>query len=83
MRETSNGVRSMARNLLVFSPKDRIDHAVFGPGTIVEIDERRTTIAFDASGTKKFVTSMVKLSPSDTQAPPRRARSAKKAARSG
>lgn len=81
MRETSNGVRSMARNLLAFSPKDRIDHSVFGLGTIVQIDERRTTIAFDDNGTRKFVTSMVKLAPSDAPAPAKRARAGKKAKR--
>jgi len=83
MRDTSNGLRGMAKNLLAFSPKDRIDHAVFGCGTIVEINERRTTIAFDESGTRKFVTSMVKLAPSDKQAPPKRARSGKKVQRAG
>ena len=55
-----------------FSPKDRVDHSVFGLGTIVDINEHYTTIAFDESGTRKFVTSMVKLAASDTPAPARR-----------
>jgi hypothetical protein len=55
-----------------FSAKDRIDHSVFGLGTIVDINEHYTTIAFDESGTRKFVTRMVKLSASETPAPARR-----------
>ena len=72
MQETAKRSRRTEKSVLPFSPKDRIDHSVFGLGTIVEIDERRTTIAFDKSGTRKFVTSMVKLSPSDTPAPKKR-----------
>jgi hypothetical protein len=67
-----------------FSPKDRIDHSVYGLGTISEVNERHTTIAFDDAGVKKFVTSMVRLSRSDTPAPAKPVRrSKKKAARSG
>jgi hypothetical protein len=72
-------MRGTAKKVVGFSPTDRIDHSVFGLGTIVQIDEWPTTIAFDESGTRKFVTSMVKLAPSDTPAP-RRARTRKKAA---
>jgi hypothetical protein len=60
------------RNVLSFSPKDRVDHSVFGPGTIVEIDDRRTTIAFDETGVRKFATGMIQLAASDTPAPARR-----------
>ena len=74
MQKTKDSLRSAAKNLAAYSAKDRIDHSVFGLGTIVSIDERHTTIAFDESGTRKFVTSMVKLSPSDTPAPAKRAR---------
>jgi hypothetical protein len=81
MQETSSSLRSVTKSDLGFSPKDRIDHAVFGLGTIVEIDERHTTIAFDKTGTRKFVTSMVKLAPSDTPAPTRRVRTRKKVER--
>ncbi len=49
----------------------RIDHAVFGLGTVIEANERYTTIAFDEAGTRKFLTSMVELSPSDTPKPAR------------
>ncbi len=61
------------------SQKDRIDHSVYGLGTIVEVNERHTTIAFDEAGTKKFVTRMVKLAPADTAVPAKRARRKKKA----
>jgi hypothetical protein len=74
----SERTRSSAKKVLGYSAQDRIDHAVFGTGTIVESDEHRTTIAFDESGTRKFVTSMVKLAPSDTPAPARRVTKRKK-----
>jgi len=65
-----------------FSDKDRVDHSRFGLGTIVTADEHYTTIAFDESGTRKFVTSMVKLTASDVPAPARRVRRKKKTASS-
>jgi hypothetical protein len=70
-----------AKSASVFSRNDRIDHRVFGTGTIVEVDERRTTIDFDTAGTKKFVTSMVQLVSSDTPAPVKAPPPRKKAAR--
>lgn len=63
-----------------FSAKDRISHAVHGLGTIVQVDERRTTIAFDEAGTRTFVTSMVQLARSDSPAPARRPPRKKKVA---
>ena len=53
------------------SPKTRIDHAVFGLGTILDSNERYTTIAFDEHGTRKFLTDMVKFDPSDAPPPAR------------
>jgi hypothetical protein len=78
MRETGNRLSNTVTGARFFSPKDRIDHSVFGLGTIVEIDERHTTIAFDDAGTRKFVTSMVKLASSDTPKPKKRVRARKK-----
>jgi hypothetical protein len=60
-----------AKETASFRPKSRIDHAVYGLGTIVEVNERHTTIAFDGVGTKKFMTTMVKLVGSDTPEPPK------------
>lgn len=54
-----------------FALKDRVDHAVYGLGTIVAISTHRTTIRFDRSGTRRFVTSLVKLKSSDSPAPAR------------
>ena len=66
-----------------FSAKDRIHHAIHGHGTILKVDERRTTIAFDEAGTKTFVTSMVELAKSDEPAPARRTTRKKKVAPTG
>lgn len=63
---------------LDFVADDRIDHYVHGTGTIVEVTEQYTTIDFDEVGQKKFVTSMVKLTASDTPAPTKRKRTTKK-----
>jgi hypothetical protein len=68
----------MSKKTISFAPKDRIDHKVFGTGTIVELDQWHTVIAFDSGETKKFVTSMVKIAPSDTEAPAKPARRKKK-----
>ena len=76
MRERTGAARGTGKGR-DFSPKDRVDHTVFGLGTIVRIDPHRTTVAFDQSGTRKFVTSLVELSPSDAPLPPRRSRARK------
>jgi len=83
MQEPTKNRASKTKNTLTFCPKDRIDHFHFGLGTIVTITEHYTMIAFDESGTRKFVTSMIKLSPSDTPPPARRVRRKKKAASPG
>lgn len=73
----------MQNKILPFSPMDRIDHLAFGSGTIVEIDEQRTTIDFDRSGIRTFVTSTIKCSASDTPAPAKPTRPTVKAGESG
>ena len=55
-----------------FSLKDRVDHTVFGLGTITKIDRYRTTVAFDTTGTRTFVTGLVELAASDAPPPARR-----------
>jgi hypothetical protein len=78
MPETSKRQRHAARNNQLYSAKDRIDHSRFGPGTILEIDENYTTIEFDDNGTRKFVTGILQVEPSDTPKPPRRRKATKK-----
>jgi hypothetical protein len=72
---------TMTKNAESFSVNDRVVHAVYGAGTITQIDPRHTTIAFDENGTKKFVTSMIQLQQSSTPAPakPSRAKRVKAA----
>lgn len=68
VKRTSKNPRRPVKHALGLYPRDRIDHPVFGLGTIVEIDGRHTTIQFDESGTRKFLTSMVKLADTQTSA---------------
>lgn len=82
MQETLSGPHGTGKGILGISPKDRIQHSRFGLGTILEIDELYTKIAFDESGTRKFVTSIVELAPSDTPPPARGSRKRKKVGRS-
>jgi hypothetical protein len=81
MKESSAILRAAERNVAAYSPKDRIDHSIFGTGTIVDINEKYTTIAFDTEGTRKFITGKVHIAPSDTPAPARRVRTRKKTVR--
>ena len=50
----------------------RVEHEQYGHGTITEVAADYTTVEFDLHGRKKFVTSIVKLKPSDEPQPPRR-----------
>ena len=43
--------------------------AQYGPGTVVESNERHTVIDFDDHGVRRFVTMMVDLKPSTVLAP--------------
>ena len=72
----------MAKNSNGFAVNERIQHEDYGPGTITNIGPLHTTIEFDQAGTKKFMSSMVRLERTDVAAPQRRARSsgAKKSA---
>jgi hypothetical protein len=69
-----------AKDTSILRLKNRVDHAVYGLGTIVETNERHTTITFDGAGTRKFVTTMVQLVGSDTPAPRKTARRKEKVA---
>jgi hypothetical protein len=59
-----------------------IKHSQYGCGVVTQSDTERTTIEFDAHGTKKFVTSLMVVEPAEG-APPKRSgsRRARKVAR--
>jgi hypothetical protein len=63
-----------------FQKDDRVAHWRFGPGVVIAADARYTTIEFDESGVRKFVTALVQLERSDLPVPikqtPRRRRGA-------
>lgn len=61
----------MSKSAEAFSINDRINHHVYGLGTISQVNERHTTIVFDLSGTRKFLTPVVRLERSATPAPPK------------
>ncbi len=66
----------------VFAANERIQHSIYGLGTISEINDLHTVIEFDQNGRKKFITSMVQLEPTEVPAPApvgRRTRSKSKA----
>ena len=52
-----------------FQKDDRVSHARFGPGVIIDSNERHTVIAFDHAGLRKFVTAIVELERSDLPRP--------------
>jgi len=64
----------MAKTSDSWSVNDRINHHVYGLGTITEVNARHTTIEFDENGTRKFLSDVVKLEKSDTPAPAKPAR---------
>ena len=78
MAASGNSPRLKTKDTMKFSPKDRVEHSVFGVGTMTDITTQRTTVDFDESGSRTFVTSMVKLAPSDTPPPAPRTRRKKK-----
>ena len=67
----------MAKNSTGFAPNERINHSIYGLGTISEVNDMHTVIEFDENGRRKFVTSIVRLERTDILAPappPRKAR---------
>jgi hypothetical protein len=73
----------VAKNVEGFAVNERINHALYGTGTIKEVNPQYTTIEFDQNGRRKFLTSLVLLERSSVAAPdppPRRGKGAKKAA---
>ena len=58
----------------------RVAQPQYGPGTIIESNERHTVIDFDEHGVRRFVTEMVELESSTVPAPTKtkRGKAAKK-----
>ena len=52
-----------------YSPGKRVSQDQYGPGTIVECNERHTLIRFDDHGVRLFVTTIVDLNPSTLPEP--------------
>ena len=61
----------MAKSSDEFAVNERVQHSVYGPGTITERDSFRTTIEFDQHGRRKFVTELLRIEHTDTAAPPK------------
>lgn len=52
-----------------FRKDDRVAHARFGPGVVIDADARYTLIAFDEAGVRKFITDLVQLERSELPVP--------------
>ena len=59
----------MAKNSSGFAPNERVNHSIYGLGTITEINDLHTVIDFDENGRRKFVTSIVRLESTDVLPP--------------
>ena len=67
----------------LFAKGSRVSQAQYGSGTVMSSDERYTVIEFDQHGTRRFVTDMVTLGPTNEPAPnkPEKSRRRKAAAK--
>ena len=75
---------TLGKNPDVFAVNERIQHGMYGLGTIKEANAQYTTIEFDENGRRKFLTSLVRLEWSSVAAPappPRKSRARKPAAK--
>jgi len=68
----------VAKDTRAFVPNDRVMHTLFGMGTIVECDPRKTVIEFDDNSVRKFVTSLVQLEKTLDQTPMQKPKAARK-----
>jgi hypothetical protein len=59
---------------------DRIQHALYGTGTVTDVSDQHTVIAFDAEGVRKFVSSIAVFERTEVVAPASASKSRKKAA---
>jgi len=74
---------TLGKNPDAFAVNERIQHGMYGLGTIKEVNALYTTIEFDENGRRKFLTSLVRLERSSVAAPappPRKSRARKPAA---
>jgi hypothetical protein len=69
--------------LVLYSTGARVSQPHYGHGTVTVANERHTVIDFDEHGSRTFATTIVRLEPSSTPAPPKpvktRRRTVKKA----
>lgn len=63
----------------LYSPGARVSQAQYGDGTVTSADEHHTRIEFDEHGLRTFSSVRVSLTPSDTLAPVKVAKSRKRA----
>ena len=63
-----------------YSPGERVSQDQYGPGIVIESNERHTLIDFDDHGVHRFVTMMVNLKSSTVPAPskPKRTKAGRK-----
>ena len=61
----------------------RVSQAQYGAGTVTSADEHHTRIEFDEHGPRTFSTVRVSLTPSDTPAPVKVAKTRKRAVKAG
>jgi hypothetical protein len=75
---------SVAKQSGPLAVNDRVSHPIYGLGTVTEATPTRTTIEFDESGRRKFVTDLVQLERTTVAAPappPKKARAKKPASK--
>lgn len=63
---------------MAFKTGQYVKHSKYGNGTIVELDEDRTTVDFDTAGMKKFVTSLAAFEIAEGEAPRKKRAAAKR-----
>ena len=66
---------------MTFKAGQYVRHSKYGNGTIVELDEDRTTVDFDTAGMKKFVTSLAAFEVAEGEAPKKKRAAAKRRAK--
>ena len=65
----------------VYTVGDRVSQMQYGDGTIITRNDHHTVIDFDAHGARTFATRLVQLERSTTMAPPKPAKTRRRAVR--